>query len=86
MDKFDVHIPHSVRKSIEKIPVPWRDRMFNAIDLLEYNPFMGEKMLGKLQDKRKIRIWPYRIIYTVEKKSKIIKILEAGHRGGMSYK
>lgn len=85
-DKFNIHIPNSVKKSLKKIPIPWRDRMFNAIEMLQFDPFIGEKMFGKLQNKRKIRIWPYRIIYEVNIKKKTIIIVEAGHRGGVSYK
>ena len=53
---------------------------------LARNPFLGEKMSGKLQDKRKIRIWPYRIIYKINVKRKHIIITDAGHRGSIGYK
>ena len=83
---YFVYVSKSIRKSLLRIPSPWSERIENAINALKIDPFYGEKMTGKLKDKRKIRIWPYRIIYKVEKQTKIIKIMEAGHRGEMSYK
>lgn len=83
---FTVWIPKSVQKDLLRIPAPWVERIQKSIDNLSSDPFMGEKMSGKLEDYRKIRVWPYRIIYRVEKSSKNIYISEVGHRGDMSYK
>lgn len=83
--KYFIYIPKDVRKSLLKIPSPWIDRIKKAIDRLELNPFLGEKMHGELSYKRKIVIWPYRIIYYVEEQKSIIGILEIEHRGNVSY-
>lgn len=85
-DKFYVFVPKSAKKSIKKIPLPWQFRIMQALSALEVDPYFGERMAGKLQGKRKIRIWPYRIIYQIDAKKKIVMIVEIGHRGGMSYK
>jgi addiction module RelE/StbE family toxin len=76
-------VPKSVRKDINSIPLPWRERIVKAIDLLAQNPLMGEKLHGKLEGKRKIRIYPYRIIYEIIDKNRIILIVETGHRQGI---
>lgn len=68
-----------------KIPLPWHLRITQAIDHLEYSPYGGEKMSGDMKDKRKITIWPYRIIYKIDEKKRMIVICEADHRGNMSY-
>lgn len=80
--KYQVVVSKSVGKSFYKIPIPWRERIARAIDLLPENPFMGEKLLGKLQGKRKIRIHPYRIIYELDNKNKRIIVFDIGHRQG----
>ncbi|MFA6376741.1 MAG: type II toxin-antitoxin system RelE/ParE family toxin [Candidatus Paceibacterota bacterium] len=82
-NKYKVIVPNSVRKTLATIPLPWRMRIMEAIDLLSENPFMGEKLWGKLLGKRKIRIHPYRIIYEIDKMNRIIIILETGHRQGI---
>ena len=85
-EKYFVYISTHTRKSLLKISSPWIGRIERAIDALELNPYLGEKMNGDMSDLRKIKVWPYRIIYRIEKKEKVIKITEVGHRGGMSYK
>ncbi len=80
---FIVHVPDPVRKDILQVPLPWRNRIVIAIDHLESDPWYGDKMLGKYKDQYKIRIWPYRILYRVDKKKKVVVINEVGQRGGM---
>lgn len=84
-NKYKIFVPSSAKKSLSKIPLPWKERLAKAIDLLEENPYMGEKMTGQLSNCRKIRIWPYRIVYQISKKEGFIKILEIEHRGNVSY-
>ena len=86
MPGFYVHMSKSVLKDLSKIPLPWHDRLRVAIDFLEGEPFYGEKMSGEHRHKYKIVVWPYRILYRVDKDAKLVEILEVGHRGGMSYK
>lgn len=82
---YYIFVPKSALKSMAKIPLPWRARVKDAIDALETNPYYGEKMRGAYADKRKIRVWPYRIIYSVEEDKKMVKIFEVEHRGNISY-
>lgn len=82
-EKFFIFIPNSVKKDIKKIPFPWQVRVMQAIGVLEHDPFYGEKLSGDLEGKRKIRIWPYRVIYQLDLKKKIIIIVEARHRQGV---
>ena len=81
--KYEVVVSNSVKKSLLAIPLPWRNRIMEAIDLLAENPFMGKKLWGKLQGKRKIRIHPYRIIYEIDENRRIIIVLETGHHQGI---
>ena len=82
-DRFEVHVAKSIQKDLAKIPKPWQERVIKVIDLLEREPFYGEKMLGKLKNNYKIRVWPYRIIYKVNKKARVVEIVEVGHRQGV---
>jgi addiction module RelE/StbE family toxin len=82
-NQFELIVPKSVGKSLVAIPLPWRERMMKAIDLLPQSPFIGEKLRGKLEGKRKIRVYPYRAIYRIDEKNKQIIVVEAGHRQGI---
>jgi len=70
-NNWRIEIRNDAKKKLKKIPFLWRDRIEKAIDILKNNPFYGEKMSGELKDRRKIRIWPYRIIYRLIKKQNI---------------
>lgn len=85
-NKFKIVIRHSEEKNLYKIPFPWRDRIEKAIDFIGDNPFCGEKMSGELQDLRKIRVRPYRVIYQIYEKQRVIYIEQIRHRGDVSYK
>lgn len=85
MSAYFVVIPKNIRKAIIKIPNPWQFRIIENLRKLEIDPFLGIAMRGKLKDNKKLIIWPYRIIYTIDKPAKNIIILEVGHRGNVSY-
>lgn len=82
---YQIFVPSSAKKSLSKIPLPWKERIARVIDMLKVDPFYGEKMTGQLANCRKIRVWPYRIVYQIMKKEGFIKILEIEHRGNTSY-
>ena len=86
MNEYIITMTGKTRKKLLKIPTPWNERIELTIDQLKTQPFMGEKMFGELKDKRKIRVWPYRIIYSIDENTKEIRISEINHRGNMSYK
>ena len=81
---YHVLVSKSINKSIDRIPLPWRQRIQLAIDGLEINPYAGIKMNGQLKDKRKLKVWPYRVLYKVYPNQKIVEIYEVEHRGSMS--
>ncbi len=83
--QYYVNVPKSARKSLRKIPLPWQVRILDVLTDLETTPYLGEKMGGDMKDKRKIRVWPYRIIYKIQEDLKLIKIMEIEHRGHTSY-
>lgn len=84
-EKYFIYISKHIRKSLLKIPSPWIDRIEKNIDKLELDPLLGIKMQGDLSNKRKIVVWPYRIIYQINQKEKSIVIVEVKHRGNVSY-
>lgn len=85
MDPFSVFVPEKVYKEIREIPLPWRTRVSKVIELLSKNPFLGKKMRGEFEGQRKIRIWPYRLMYRVEKGKRSIFIVSVKHRGSIGY-
>ncbi len=62
-------------KNLHRIPLPWRQRLILTLDLLPADPYKGEKLGGRLEGKRKLRVWPYRLIYRLDDKNKVIVVL-----------
>jgi len=60
-----------------------RKKIGEEIDKLSFNPFIGKKLEGDLQGRYAIRVWPYRILYRIERKIVTVFILDIGHRQGI---
>lgn len=50
-----------------------------AKKILAINPYVGKKLKGTLSSQYTLRIWPYRIIYFIDK-DKNVTITDIGHR------
>ncbi len=51
------------------------------ISLQDY-PLLGKKLGGELEGDRSLRAWPYRIIYSIDKKQEIVVVSNILHRQG----
>lgn len=80
---FHVAYRQEAVKALQKIPSSWQRRIVRAIDGLKENPYSGKKLQGKLSGAFSLRVWPYRIIYCIDKVKITIIILEIGHRQGV---
>lgn len=77
---FLIQYTERALKSLGKIPEKWKKRILKVIDGLEKNPFQGKRLQGEFQGMFSMRVWPYRILYIVQKEKITILILDIGHR------
>lgn len=56
-----------------------KSKITNAKELLEASPYAGKKLKGELLGQYTLRIWPYRIVYFVDKDRNVI-ITDIRHR------
>lgn len=77
---FQVEISKQAQKSLVKLPQKLQERIARKIDTLIKNPFQGSKLEGKWTDYYCVRVWPYRIIYSIYKNKLIIQVVSIGHR------
>jgi len=82
---LNIKIPKSVKRNISSIPLPWRIRIGKAIDLLRQEPYFGYPLSGRHKGKRRVKVWPYRIVYMIDPPNKRVVITEVKHRGSVSY-
>ncbi|MEK7218735.1 MAG: type II toxin-antitoxin system RelE/ParE family toxin, partial [Patescibacteria group bacterium] len=68
------------QKEAQQLTKKDRKRIAEAIRSLRSNPFQGKKLQGEHEGEWSIRVWPYRIIYTIEKAIVTVIVLRIGHR------
>jgi len=56
-----------------------KTRIITGISKLSEDPLAGKKLEGKFEGQYSLRVWPYRIVYYINKKRDII-ITDIGHR------
>ena len=78
---FTLVIKPKARKNLDKIPAPYRSRIVAILREIQNNPFSGKALSGNRKGEYSVRIWPYRIIYLINKKALIIIVVEVDHRG-----
>ena len=80
MRKYSVEIVPKAEKEFLKLPNPLRNRIRGKILGLEIDPKpFGSKKL-KETDFHRIRIGDYRIIYSIQENSRLVKVLSIAHR------
>ncbi len=77
---FDVFLKPKAQKQFDALPVRDREKVFNALEGLREDPFAGKKLQGELYGLYSLRVWPYRIIYTIEKRMIIVTVVAIGQR------
>jgi mRNA-degrading endonuclease RelE of RelBE toxin-antitoxin system len=84
MPRYHVIVAGPSGRNLKRISQPWRDRIQKAVDSLEEDPFRGKKLQAK-SGKWRIRVWPYRIVYYINKQQREVKVVEIGDRGSIRY-
>jgi len=67
-------------RSLMKLDKKTIARIFQEVKSLSENPFAGKKLTGVLKDKRSLRVGGYRVIYKLDKKEKVVYLLDVRHR------
>ena len=77
---FNVFLKPKAQKQFDALSVKDRGRVFNASEGLRDDPFAGKKLQGELYGFYSLRVWPYRIIYTIEKRIITVTVVAIGQR------
>lgn len=75
-------LPRQVQKDLEKIENKYKDKIKLALVVLSSNPYSGKKLEGDRAGEWSYRVWPYRIIYKINKGKLLVLIIRIGHRQG----
>ena len=77
---YRVILQSRAERQFKKIAAKDQKKIAEAIDALAKDPFVGKKLEGKLQHYYGVRVWPYRIIYMIEKKILTVYVIGIGQR------
>lgn len=77
---YRVEISPKARNELKKIKKLYKLAISQTIDELGENPFLGKPLTRELTGRFSVKVGVYRIIYTVNKKDKIVSVITAGHR------
>lgn len=80
--KYQVVIPKSAQKDLDKIPKNYRFQIAVVLHGLKKSPLLGKKLSGEHIGKRSYRVGPYRIIYKFLPKE-VILVITIGSRQGV---
>ncbi len=76
---YKIIIKKPAKKFIDRLPANERKRVVAAIELLPYGEDI--KRLRGHDGIMRLRVGPYRIIYTVDNGELIVCVIDAGNRG-----
>lgn len=77
-----VNLTPKAFKELSKIPQNKRIKIFKGLRALENDPFVGKGLAGRLSGEYSLKIWPYRIIYEIDKGNKTVWVHTIIHRQG----
>ena len=80
---YVVEVKKKAKKEIAALPKKDRQRIIAAFEILRENPFAGKRLEGKYEGAWSLRVWPYRIIYTIHQDIVTVTVLRVGHRQGV---
>ncbi len=81
--RFKLLFTKKAERALDNLPETFRVKIVHVFREMESNPFFGKKLSGTKKGQYSVRIWPYRIIYSIEKKQLIIIAIDIGHRQGI---
>lgn len=80
---YQIIFARLAKKDLNKIARSYKPQILAALFDLKENPHLGKPLKGKFKGFYSLRVWPYRIIYKIEKKRLVILIVRIGHRQGI---
>lgn len=78
---FRVVLTDEAKRGLRKIPEDDRREITYAMRTsLAYDPFSGKKLEADWEGYYSLRVWPYRIIYRIQKNIVTVTVFSIGHR------
>lgn len=84
MASLELRVSRSAERQLRKLPRTDQARVAQAMLVLADDPFpKGARKLLGYRDVFRIRVGPYRVLYSVSETELIVVVLKVGHRRGV---
>lgn len=80
MAKYRIEVKVSAEKELRKIPKQYLTKIIEEIARLADNPFPHNSIKLSVQDKYRLRVGKYRILYSVQKRLLTVFVVKIAHR------
>lgn len=81
MARYRIRVSRTAERQIRKLPLDARARVARAVQGLAVDPFpTGCRKLTGYNDVYRVRVGPYRVLYSVNAGTLIVIVLKVGHR------
>lgn len=77
---YEIQLTHTAEKHLEKIPRKGQIKIIEALEQLATDPQSGKPLQGDLKGLWTLRVWPYRIVYKIDKGIVCIVVIAIKHR------
>ncbi len=78
---FEVRLKRSAEKELDQLPAKIRERIERRLLLLEDSPFPSGAKRLQGNERFRLRVGDYRVLYEVDHAAQVIQIVAIGHRG-----
>jgi mRNA interferase RelE/StbE len=80
MKQYQIFVTTRAKKELKKLPPKDQQRIHACIRTLGLDPFRGKQLQGDLEGNWSVRVWPYRVVYKIQKQIVTVTVLKIGHR------
>ena len=80
---MDVIFSKDAKRQHNRLPQSDQKKVRKKLAVLEQDSLLGKKLTGEFEGVRSLRVWPYRILYEINKKTKRVEVLMIAHRQGV---
>ncbi|RMH04780.1 MAG: type II toxin-antitoxin system RelE/ParE family toxin [Nitrospirae bacterium] len=83
MKRFRLDIPPHVADVVRHIPPDLKRSIKSALRLLSGAPEQGTPLVNELNGYWKYRVRRFRIVYAIDRRQQILRVVAIGHRQGI---
>lgn len=77
---YEIRLKRSAEKELDQLEASVRDRIERRLLQLEAVPFPAGAKRLQGNDRFRLRIGDYRVLYTIDHKKRVIEVVAVGHR------